>query len=97
VLNKVAMLFETRWWGPNDTFGHVADVHHDEQPGWCYLWYTFPQGIAGARFTSMHWPSTCASSVWCPHSKLKVQTRDPDPLRVPACEGAGTASACIND
>lgn len=47
VLNKVAMLFEEQWWGPNDTFGHVADAHDDESPGWCYLWYTYPEGIAG--------------------------------------------------
>lgn len=45
VLNKVVLLFPHQWWGPHDTFGHVADA--DEVPGWCYLWYCFP-GLSGA-------------------------------------------------
>ena len=48
VLNKVALLFAERWWGEHDTFGHVADSH--EEPGWFYLWYTFP-GLSGVHRT----------------------------------------------
>lgn len=44
MLNKVALLFPQQWWGPRDTFGHVAEA--SEEPGWFYLWYCFP-GISG--------------------------------------------------
>jgi hypothetical protein len=54
VLNKVAMLFEAQWWPQHDTFGHVADADQEEQPGWCYLWYTFPQGICGVHHIFMY-------------------------------------------
>lgn len=63
VLNKVAMLFESAWWGPHDTFGHVADAQDGEQPGWCYLWYTYPQGISGAPLSL-----ACSCSLQLPGS-----------------------------
>jgi [histone H3]-N6,N6-dimethyl-L-lysine4 FAD-dependent demethylase len=51
VLNKVALLFPSRWWGEDDTFGHVADA--SDEPGWCYLWYCFPDLAGGPLLAAL--------------------------------------------
>jgi Flavin containing amine oxidoreductase len=79
VLNKVAMLFETQWWGPHDTFGHVADVDKDEQPGWCYLWYTYPQGISGVYHILMHCHLKGCDTVIAHTSCCHCSVHDPVP------------------
>ena len=52
VLNKVVLLFPTRWWdASHDTFGHI--VPDDEEPGLLYLWYCVSEVAGGNLIASL--------------------------------------------